>query len=63
MKMVLKNILLVYVSAIIIFVFGSLVLLPVILSTFLNDDRYMFLYIITLPVILGVIFTYTNKMY
>ena len=61
MKNILKNILLVYVWAFMIFLFGASVLLPTILSVILKDDRYMCLYIITLPTVLGIIFTYINK--
>lgn len=58
---VLKCILLVYLGAIIVFLLGLFVSFPVILSEYFNDEKYLFLFFINIPILLGVIYHFTGE--
>lgn len=63
LKKILKNILLITLLFITILMFCILLLFPNILSYLLNNDKYMLLYMVNLPITLGIIFTYIDKNY
>jgi len=58
---ILKCILSVYLAAIIVFLLGCFVSFPVVLSEHFNDEKYLFLFLINIPILLGVIFYYTGE--
>jgi len=57
---VLKCILLVYLGIIIVFLLVCFVLFPVILSEYFNNEKYLYLLLISIPILLGVIYYYSE---
>jgi len=55
---VLKQIMYIYLGILAISAFGLIILFPIILTVYFENDNYYWLFLINLPIILGFIFVY-----